>query len=377
MRVYDPTCGSGGMLIQSRNYLIEHGENPRNISLFGQEMNQGTWAICKMNMFLHSVFNADIKKGDTIRDPKHLKEGELMTFDRVIANPPFSLKKWGKNIADRDSYGRFKYGTPPKDYGDLAFVQHMIASLNANGIMGVVVPHGVLFRGGSEKTIRIGLLEDDLIEGIIGLPENLFYGTSIEACILILNKNKPKEKRNKILFINSEFEFDDTNTKNRLKEKDIQKILNTYKKYLEISIPKTSKKYNRFFSRVISKEEIITNDFNLNIRRYANASPPLDSYDEKGIVESGIPISEINDEYNLEVLEDFNLKIVLEKKNDNYYQFKKEIKTKSELGKLIKINNYKIYDLINNWWDKYRFSIKEIDENIKKIEKKISELSDN
>jgi type I restriction enzyme M protein len=340
-------------------------------------MNQGTWAICKMNMFLHSVFNADIKKGDTIRDPKHLKEGELMTFDRVIANPPFSLKKWGKNIADRDSYGRFKYGTPPKDYGDLAFVQHMIASLNANGIMGVVVPHGVLFRGGSEKTIRIGLLEDDLIEGIIGLPENLFYGTSIEACILILNKNKPKEKRNKILFINSEFEFDDTKTKNRLKEKDIQKILNTYKKYLEISIPKTSKKYNRFFSRVISKEEIITNDFNLNIRRYANASPPLDSYDEKGIVESGIPISEINDEYNLEVLEDFNLKIVLEKKNDNYYQFKKEIKTKSELGKLIKINNYKIYDLINNWWDKYRFSIKEIDENIKNIEKKISELSDN
>jgi type I restriction enzyme M protein len=149
MRIYDPTAGSGGMLIQTRNFLIKHGENPSNLSLYGQEMNLNTWAICKMNMFLHGVFNADIRKGDTLRDPQHLRGGELMLFDRVIANPPFSLKKWGKEEADVDAFGRFPYGTPPKDAGDLAFVQHMIASLNAEGKMGVVMPHGVLFRGSS------------------------------------------------------------------------------------------------------------------------------------------------------------------------------------------------------------------------------------
>lgn len=154
MTVYDPTAGSGGMLIQTRNYLIANGDNPQNLSLYGQEMNLNTWAISKMNMFLHGVFNADLRKGDTIRDPQHIKSGELMSFDRVIANPPFSLKKWGKVEAEADAYGRFPYGTPPKDSGDLAFIQHMIASLNATGKMGVVVPHGVLFRGSSEKEIR-------------------------------------------------------------------------------------------------------------------------------------------------------------------------------------------------------------------------------
>ena len=158
MRVYDPTIGSGGMLIQTKTYIAEHGQNSSNLSLFGQEMNLNTWAICKMNMFLHNVYNAKIEKGDTLGDPQHIKGGELMTFDRVIANPPFSLKKWGKDTADIDPYGRFPYGTPPKDAGDLAFVQHMISSLNADGMMGVVMPHGVLFRGSSEKEIRKGIL---------------------------------------------------------------------------------------------------------------------------------------------------------------------------------------------------------------------------
>ena len=156
MKVYDPTVGSGGMLVTTRNYLTEHGENATNLSLFGQEMNLNTWAICKMNMFLHGVFNADIRKGDTLREPQHIENGELMVFDRVIANPPFSLKKWGKEEADDDGYGRFPYGTPPKDAGDLAFIQHMIASVNAKGMMGVVVPHGVLFRGSSEKRYAKG-----------------------------------------------------------------------------------------------------------------------------------------------------------------------------------------------------------------------------
>ena len=152
-------------------------------------------------MFLHSVFNADIKKGDTIREPKHLNNGELMTFDRVIANPPFSLAKWGKEEANNDNFGRFPYGTPPKDVGDLAFVQHMIASLNAEGKLGVVVPLGVLFRGSSEKEIRKGIIDDDLLEAVIGLPPALFYGTSIPAALLIINKMKTTEKKNKILLL--------------------------------------------------------------------------------------------------------------------------------------------------------------------------------
>ncbi|WP_269724259.1 HsdM family class I SAM-dependent methyltransferase [Nitrosococcus watsonii] len=181
MRIYDPTAGSGGMLVQTRNYLAHHGENPANLSLFGQEMNLNTWAICKMNMFLHGVYSADTRKGDTLREPQHTQSGELMTCDRVIANPPFSLIKWGKQEADQDAYGRFPYGIPPKDAGDLAFVQHMIASLNAEGMMGVVMPHGVLFRGASEKAIRRGILKDDLLEAVIGLPAALFYGTGIPA----------------------------------------------------------------------------------------------------------------------------------------------------------------------------------------------------
>ncbi|MEA5424919.1 class I SAM-dependent DNA methyltransferase [Synechococcus sp. CCY9202] len=134
MKVLDPTCGSGGMLLQSRNYLARHGENEQNIQLFGQEMNLSTWAICKLNMFLHGFFNADIRKGDTLGEPQHVENGELMRFDRVIANPPFSLKNWGRESAEHDGFGRYRYGIPPKDAGDLAFVQHMIASLNQEGV---------------------------------------------------------------------------------------------------------------------------------------------------------------------------------------------------------------------------------------------------
>ena len=224
MRIYDPTAGSGGMLVQTRNHLAKNGENASNLSLYGQEMNLNTWAICKMNMFLHGVYSADIRKGDTLRDPQHTQAGELMTFDRVIANPPFSLKKWGKEEADSDSYGRFPYGTPPKDSGDLAFVQHMIASLNAEGMMGVVMPHGVLFRGSSEKEIRKGILTDDLLEAVIGLPSGLFYGTGIPASLLIINKNKAAERKGKVLFINSELEFEEGKNQNKLREQDIEKI---------------------------------------------------------------------------------------------------------------------------------------------------------
>jgi len=264
MRVYDPTVGSGGMLVQTRNYLEANGEDPANLSLAGQEMNLNTWAICKMNMFLHGVFSADIRKGDTLHDPQHTRDGELMTFDRVIANPPFSLKNWGNEEAEADEYGRFPYGIPSKGQGDLAFVQHMIASLNNEGMMGVVMPHGVLFRGSKEKAIRTGIIEDDLLEAVIGLPSALFYGTGIPACLLIINKNKPKKHKNKVLFVNSELEFEEGKNQNVLREQDIEKIVATFDSWKDI----------KRYSRVVEFDEIKENDFNLNIRRYADTSPP-------------------------------------------------------------------------------------------------------
>ena len=221
-------------------------KTPRILSLYGQEMNLNTWAICKMNMFLHGVFNADIRKGDTLGDPQHTQGGELMVFDRVIANPPFSLKKWGKDAAGNDPYGRYPYGTPPKDAGDLAFIQHMIASLNSEGKMGVVVPHGVLFRGSSEKRIRKGILEDDLLEAVIGLPSALFYGTGIPAALLIINKNKSAERKGKVLFINGELEYQEDKNQNRLREQDIQHILSVYDTFVD----------EKRYSKVVNMDEI-------------------------------------------------------------------------------------------------------------------------
>lgn len=264
MRVYDPTCGSGGMLIQSVDYVRAKGGNPQALSLFGQEKNLNTWSIAKMNLLLHGLPDHDIRKGDTIRDPKLLEDGELMLFDRVIANPPFSLKEWGREAAETDTFGRFRFGIPPKNAGDYAFVQHMVASLKHDGIAGVVMPHGVLFRGGAEGKIRQGLLESDLIEAVIGLPTGLFYGTGIPACILILNRNKPEERKNNVLFIAAESDFQEGKNQNILRETDIQRIVDSFNSYGEIE------KY----ARVVSIEEIRNdeNDYNLNITRYIDKS---------------------------------------------------------------------------------------------------------
>lgn len=365
MRIYDPTAGSAGMLIQTRNYLIRHDENPSNLSLFGQEMNLNTWAICKMNMFLHGVFNADIRKGDTLRDPQHIQHGELMTFDRVIANPPFSLKKWGKEEADNDAFGRFPYGTPPKDAGDLAFVQHMIASLNAEGVMGVVMPHGVLFRGSSEKEIRKGILEDDLLEAVIGLPPQLFYGTGIPASLLILNKRKPEQRKGKVLFINGELEFEEGKNQNKLREQDIEKIVAVFDGYQDI----------KRYSRVVALDEIRDNDYNLNIRRYADTSPPPEIFDVRAILHGGIPVREVEDEYIQETLNGFDITQVFNPRDDKYYEFKPEIESKEQLRDFIDQSSMTndqwslIISQCERWWDKYRVSLNELDEQVDEAEK--------
>lgn len=359
MRIYDPTCGSGGMLVQARNYLVSHGENAANLSLFGQEMNLNTWAICKMNMFLHGVFNADIRKGDTLRDPQHTLNGELMSFDRVIANPPFSLAAWGKTECDNDGFGRFPYGTPPKDSGDLAFVQHMIASLNNNGMMGVVMPHGVLFRGSSEKDIRKGMLKDDLLEAVIGLPSGLFYGTGIPASLLIINKQKTAERKGKVLFINGELDFQEGKNQNVLRSQDIDKIVTTFEQYQDV----------KRYARVVDISEIAENDFNLNIRRYADTSPPPEIFDVRALLHGGVPVREVHDDYIQEdIIKGFDVSAVFNKRDENYYDFKAEITSKETIRTLLPSENQALISQVERWWDKYRVSLHELDAQVLQAE---------
>ncbi|AZL85004.1 type I restriction-modification system subunit M [Aliivibrio salmonicida] len=372
MRIYDPTSGSGGMLVQTRNQLEKQGENAANLSLYGQEMNLNTWAICKMNMFLHGVQNADIRKGDTLRDPQHTEGGELMSFDRVIANPPFSLKKWGKDECDNDGFGRFPYGTPPKDAGDLAFVQHMIASTNSEGMVGVVMPHGVLFRGSSEKAIRQGILEDDLLEAVVGLPSGLFYGTGIPACLLIINKNKPSARKGKVLFINGELEFAEGKNQNKLRPEDIAKIVTTFENH-SFESQCDIKRY----ARVVPLSEIAENDFNLNIRRYADTSPPAEIFDVRAILHGGIPVREVNDNYiQEEMLNGFDVSAVFDiksdKKDNDYYTFKPSIESKEQIRLVVEEQvgdvDAKIISQLEHWWDKYQVSLHELDAQVTEAE---------
>ena len=262
MRICDPTAGSGGMLIECAHFIERRGGNPRNLTLHGQEKNLGTWAICKMNMLLHGLPDARIEKGDTIRDPKLVEEAELLLYDRVIANPPFSLDEWGHDVAESDGYGRFRFGVPPRTKGDLAFVQHMVAVLNAEGRLGVVMPHGVLFRGSAEGKIRQGLLQENLFEAVIGLAPNLFYGTGIPASILVLNRDKPADRKGKVLFIDASAEFEEGSNQNRLRDQDIGHISKAFHAYADVE------KY----ARVVPLTEIERNDWNLNISRYVDTS---------------------------------------------------------------------------------------------------------
>lgn len=268
-RIYDPTCGSGSLLIKASKEV-----GSKNFQIYGQERNGQTQSLSKMNMFLHDINDAKIQWGDTIRNPLLLENDKLMKFDVVLANPPFSLDKWGEEEAKSDKYGRFIYGIPPKSKGDYAFVQHMIASMNSEGTVAVVLPHGVLFRGASEGKIREGLIKENLLDAVIGLPANLFFGTNIPACILIF-KNNRKDKD--IIFIDASNEFAKEKNQNVLRSEDIEKILSTYKERKEVE------KY----SHIAQIEEIEENGFNLNIPRY------VDTFEDEEIVDIDILEDEI------------------------------------------------------------------------------------
>lgn len=280
-RICDPTCGSGSLLIKAGQ---EVGSD--NFSLYGQEANGSTWALAVMNMFLHGFDNATIRWGDTIRNPK-LREGDqLMKFDTVVANPPFSLDKWGKveekeaNTSatsydpENDPFNRFWRGIPPKSKGDWAFITHMIETLNENGKAGVVVPHGVLFRGASEGKIRQKCLEENLLDAVIGLPANLFFGTGIPAAILVFNKAK---KQKNVLFIDASQHYEAAKNQNKLRPDDIEKIVSTYRRFEAGELAEGVLEYK--FSYVANLDEIQENDFNLNIPRY------VDTFEEEAEVD--------------------------------------------------------------------------------------------
>jgi type I restriction enzyme M protein len=259
--ICDPACGSGSLLMKCGRKVRDRF-NSKKYALYGQEAIGSTWSLAKMNMFLHGEDNHKIEWGDTIRNPKLLdKNGGLMHFDIVTANPPFSLDKWGHDEAEHDPFGRFRRGVPPRTKGDYAFILHMIETLKPKtGRMGVVVPHGVLFRGSSEGKIRQQLIEENLLDCVIGLPEKLFYGTGIPAAILIFKKNKNHVVANSVLFIDASRECKAGKNQNLLTPQNIEKIVATYK--ARQSVDK--------YAYLASVEEIRENDFNLNIPRYVD-----------------------------------------------------------------------------------------------------------
>lgn len=278
-RICDPTCGSGSLLIKAG---LEVGSD--NFSLYGQEANGSTWALAVMNMFLHGFDNATIRWGDTIRNPK-LKDGDaLMKFDTVVANPPFSLDKWGAEQAEIDNYNRFWRGVPPKSKGDWAFISHMIETLNEHGKAGVVVPHGVLFRSASEGKIRQKTIDENLLEAVIGLPANLFFGTGIPAAIIVFNKDKGKNKN--VLFIDASKQFEAAKNQNKLRAADIEQIVKTYRDFTKGKLQQgvAEEKY----SYVATYEELQENDYNLNIPRY------VDTFEEEAEIDIAAVQQEID-----------------------------------------------------------------------------------
>ena len=290
MAIYDPCSGSGGMLIYARNHVADNGGDPTNLFLAGQENNGTTWSISKMNMLLHGIRDADLRNDDTLTNPEHISGGELRRFDRVITNPPFSQNYDKASLTHTE---RFRYGYTPEGgkKADLMFLQHMLAVLKNDGIVATVMPHGVLFRRGAEGTIRRRIIEDDLVDTVIGLGPNLFYGTGILAAILILRAkgSKPTERRGKVLFINADRDYGEGRAQNHLRPRDEEKITATYRNFADVDA----------FAKVVTLDELADNGFNCNIRRYADSSPPPEPHDVRAHLHGGVPMTEIDDAKDL------------------------------------------------------------------------------
>lgn len=351
-RVYDPTVGSGGMLIQSRQYVEEHGGDGSTVQLYGQDANGGSWAMAKMNLIMHGIHDADLRNEDTLSHPLHRDtDGSLMRFDYVIANPPFSLNYTAKEM---DLPGRFQYGFTPESgkKADLMFLQHMLAVTRKGGKVATVMPHGVLFRGGEEKAIRTGLLNADTLEAVIGLPANLFYGTGIPAAILVLRHSgaKPAERQGKVLFINADAEYHSVRAQNILRPEHIEKIVSTYEAFRDVP----------GYARVVSREELREQGDNLNIRRYADNTPAPEPHDVRAHLQGGVPLAEIEAKHELFAAHGFDpMQFIFEptSSGDKYRQFGGHAKTRRFLRELVESfpgveeTERQLNIQFSRWWD--------------------------
>ena len=260
--IYDPTCGSGGMLLSAVAELKRQGKEYRTLKLYGQERNLITSAIARMNLFLHGIEDFRVERGDTLAEPKFIEGDHLRRFDMVLANPPYSIKQWNRSSWETDPYGRNIYGVPPQGRADYAFFQHIIASMNPkSGRCAILFPHGVLFRD-EEQHMRAKLVEDDRVECVLGLGPNLFYNSSMTACIVVCHMNKPQERKNKILFIDAVDEVVRERAQSFLRDEQIQKMLHAYRNFNDIN----------GFARVVTKDEVLTNQANLNIPLYIRSN---------------------------------------------------------------------------------------------------------
>ena len=345
MTVYDPAVGSGGFLIQAHQYVEEQGQNAEDMFLYGQESNGTTWAISMMNMLLHNVTKFQLENGDVIEEPLILDGGTYRKFDRVLANPPFSQNYSRASLKFENRFKEFCTETGKK--ADFMFVQHMIASLKRDGMMATIMPHGVLFRGGKEKLIREILLDDDVIEAIIGLPPNLFYGTGIPACALVINKNKPDELRDKIFFINADAEYAEGKNQNKLRPEDIEKIDYVFTNKLEI--PK--------YSRLIDKRTIVEDhDHNLNIRRYVDNTPEPEPEDVQAHLIGGVPVVEVDSRQGEFDKFGIDAGLIFEADRKDYYRFKPGIEDRADIRRIIESSPslQETYDkmsaALNGWW---------------------------
>ncbi len=347
MNIYDPTAGSGGMLIQSYLYIQEQGGNYENVDLHGQELDPTVLAICKMNIILHNITKYNIEYGDTLTDPQNVADGRIKQFNRVLANPPFSQNYSRDNMQHTERFAGYEYAPEKGKKADLMFVLHMIASCKPTGKVAVVMPHGVLFRGSKEKAIRTKLITNDMIEGIVSLPPSLFYGTGIPACIIIINKSKPDALKNKIFFINADAEYAEGKNQNSLRPEDIEKIDYVFTNKLEV----------QKYSRLVELSEIESHDYNLNIRRYVDNTPEPEPEDVRAHLIGGIPKSEVHAKEILFTKFGIDPLTLFKDKDKLYYDFRNEINSKEKIKTVIEDNPNlnrifsEMKSHLNNWWE--------------------------
>ncbi|WP_280303349.1 type I restriction-modification system subunit M [Nocardia abscessus] len=350
--VYDPCCGSGGMLIHAREYVDENdrdGRAGRKLALAGQELNGGAWAIAKMNMLLHRIRDADLRNGNTLSEPKHLVGGQLRRFSKVLTNPPFSMNYDAAEV--RNAFPqRMRYGWCPETgkKADLMFVQHLLSVLEEpNGLAATVMPHGVLFRGGAERDIRTGMLRDDCVEAVIGLAPNLFYGTGIPACVLVLRPPhcKPAARRGEVLFINADRDFAAGRAQNFLGYEHAEKIVTAYRDWREI--PR--------FSRVVSVRELLDADANLNIRRWIDNAPPPEPQDVRAHLHGGVPRTEVDAAAPRFAAFGVDVHTLFAEHDDDYLNFLVEgpDATIARLPELTAPREAELWKAFHAWWDEY------------------------